>query len=111
MWQQWRHPELAALWSREPAWAQRPGLAGPWPRILCAEPDQLDALARDLRAFEPSDVLGNGIPDGVPRFSEGEWPLEPLADVIATLVEGMRAWVEAARALQLPLVAWLDGQQ
>ena len=107
----WKMPHLARLWERPPAWADGVGFAGYWPRIVWAPPFTLAALIAELEAFDKRLPPRLGMPSSVPRFGEGDWEMDELADVVAMFTAELAQWARAAVNANLALFVWIEGAQ
>ena len=108
-WEHWKCPAIAALWSTEPAFANTRGIKTPWPRILLAAPAAHPKLAAEGTKLTEATIEKLGVPPGIDRFSDGEWPLDELAPIVVEAARAIASWARPAKKRSLLL--WLDGQQ
>jgi hypothetical protein len=106
-WKHWKLPAIAKAWSAVSAWPWRGKSRVEWPRLLIIS--ELSALERELKAFDSAIVVERGVPKSVPRFGEGEWPMDDLAGELEHLVATWRTWLAAAKREKLSLAIWHDG--
>jgi hypothetical protein len=109
-WRHWGLRAVARLWQREPRWARRKLYAGAWPRILWADPPQVEALLRELQDFDPRVIVEAGFPDGLPRWSEDR-DVEDEEPELLHILTHLKRWARSTCRTQRGLAIWLDGQQ
>jgi len=78
-------------------------------RYRAARRSQVVVGKRELKAFDSAIVVERGVPKSVPRFGEGEWPMDDLAGELEHLVATWRTWLAAAKREKLSLAIWHDG--
>jgi len=105
IWKRWGAPVLASLWGR-------PSFAWPmakmnveWPIAYVIPRAKAAIVKKELTAFRAKKAVEKGIPRGIPRFSEGQWPIEDLADELVGAANIMRKWCKG------DVLVWHDGQQ
>jgi hypothetical protein len=111
LWRHWGMPTLASVWggggseNPECTWPLRK-MNVDWPIAYWIPKKKLPRLKKELVAFRTKKAIAKGIPEGIPRFSEGEWPIDDLANELDAVVRVLRGWCKASDVL-----VWHDGQQ
>ena len=109
LWRHWGMPTLASVWggggseNSECPWPLRK-MNVDWPIAYWIPKKKLPRLKKELVAFRTKKAIAEGIPEGIPRFSEGEWPIDVLANELDAVVRVLRGWCKASDVL-----VWHDG--
>jgi hypothetical protein len=110
-WKHWGAGAIATLWTTEPAWTKQKVFVGGWPHVMWGPAATMASVVEEATAFVPHVVSARGVPSEVPRFGEGQWPLDLLGDQVAVLAAELAQIAKAARRAKKSLVIWLDGSE
>jgi hypothetical protein len=109
----WKLPLTARLWERIDPWpwkAHRTTREVAWPLLRIVHRVELGPVIREVAAFDADTIVRLGVPRTVPRFGEGEWPMDALQAEFEHLLGVWSTWFAAANRKKRDLAIWHDGQ-
>ena len=102
LWEEWGAPTLTKVWggAKQLAWPLAK-MKVRWPIAYVVGEAQTARIGKELAKFH----AGSDIPEGIPRFSEGEWELDDLQREVESIAAVVRTWCRG------DILVWHDGQQ
>jgi hypothetical protein len=102
IWEDWGQPTLASVWGGQKPypWPLRK-MNVAWPIAFLVTASQTVQMKKELAQFRP----GKSIPEGIPRFSEGDWEWDDLAGEMENIAKIVATWCDG------DILVWHDGQQ